>query len=163
MILYHGSNVAVKQPEIRQHNRAVDFGGGFYTTTNRVQADRWARRVARLNGGSPTVSVYEFDANLVKNLRELTFPMPNEAWLQFVSANRNQIHLAQPYDLVIGPVANDDVFTTLQAYFAGVLDAEETLKRLKIKDLFDQYVFKTTKALDFLKFTEYREVSDDSN
>ena len=40
MILYHGSNVIVKQ------NRFLDFGFGFYTTTNRKQAENFALKVA---------------------------------------------------------------------------------------------------------------------
>ena len=35
MILYHGSNVTVEQPKLIKQNRYLDFGFGFYTTTNR--------------------------------------------------------------------------------------------------------------------------------
>lgn len=42
MILYHGSNVAVKKPEIIISNRALDFGAGFYTPSDKKQAKRWA-------------------------------------------------------------------------------------------------------------------------
>ena len=38
MILYHGSNVVVKQPKLVEQNRFLDFGYGFYTTTNEEQA-----------------------------------------------------------------------------------------------------------------------------
>ncbi len=38
MILYHGSNVAVREPSIIVSNRALDFGAGFYTTSNLAQA-----------------------------------------------------------------------------------------------------------------------------
>ena len=38
MILYHGSNVIVDQPKLIRQNRYLDFGFGFYTTTNREQA-----------------------------------------------------------------------------------------------------------------------------
>lgn len=34
MILHHGSNVEVREPKILNPNRGLDFGHGFYTTTN---------------------------------------------------------------------------------------------------------------------------------
>ena len=40
MILYHGSNIVVAQPKLIQQNRFLDFGYGFYTTTNKEQAIR---------------------------------------------------------------------------------------------------------------------------
>ena len=38
MVVYHGSNVVVKEPKILKPNRELDFGNGFYTTTNLDQA-----------------------------------------------------------------------------------------------------------------------------
>ena len=38
MIVYHGSNVEVREPHIIKPNRTLDFGNGFYTTTNHDQA-----------------------------------------------------------------------------------------------------------------------------
>lgn len=43
MILYHGSNVQVSTPKILVTNRMLDFGAGFYTTSNRQQAVKWAK------------------------------------------------------------------------------------------------------------------------
>ena len=42
MVIYHGSNVIVEQPQLIQQNRFLDFGYGFYTTTNRSQAENFA-------------------------------------------------------------------------------------------------------------------------
>ena len=42
MILYHGSNVAVESPALIKQNRYLDFGFGFYTTTNMEQAKDFA-------------------------------------------------------------------------------------------------------------------------
>lgn len=39
MKLYHGSNMAIKNPKIFP---AVDFGNGFYLTSDYEQAKRWA-------------------------------------------------------------------------------------------------------------------------
>ena len=38
MILYHGSNVTVSESRLVPQNRFLDFGFGFYTTTNKTQA-----------------------------------------------------------------------------------------------------------------------------
>ena len=57
-----------------------------------------------------------------------------------------------PFDLIIGPVANDDVFATLIIYEQGILSVEQTLEALKIKELYGQFVFKTEKALSFLHY-----------
>lgn len=33
MIIYHGSNLEIKEPIVLKSNRALDFGVGFYATT----------------------------------------------------------------------------------------------------------------------------------
>lgn len=40
MILYHGSNVADREPTIIVSNRTLDFGAWFYTTSNLTQAEK---------------------------------------------------------------------------------------------------------------------------
>ena len=45
MILYHGSNVIVDKPMLIRQNRTLDFGSGFYTTTNRNRAVSFAAKV----------------------------------------------------------------------------------------------------------------------
>ena len=62
MILYHGSNLVVSQPKLVQQNRFLDFGFGFYTTTNKAQAISFADKVTkRRKSGQKTVSIYEID------------------------------------------------------------------------------------------------------
>lgn len=73
-------------------------------------------------------------------------------WIDFVAENRNGMYKGEAYDIIYGPVANDDVYTTFTLYQAGVLTKEQTIETLKIKKLYDQMVFTTEKALSFLKF-----------
>lgn len=80
------------------------------------------------------------------------FDIPDEAWLDFVSKNRLGNYQGDPYDFVYGPVANDDVYTTLTLYFAGALTKEQTLESLCVKNLYDQLVLKSERALSCLKF-----------
>ena len=53
MTLFHGSNTAVERPRLIEQNRFLDFGFGFYTTTNRAQAENFAQKVALRRGGRP--------------------------------------------------------------------------------------------------------------
>ncbi len=159
MILYHGSNVVVEQPKLIEQNRFLDFGYGFYTTTNESQAENFAQKVIIRRGGKPIVNVYEFDETAQTNtLKIKRFSAPDEEWLDFVSAHRNGTYNGEKYDLIIGAVANDDVYRTLQVYSTGLLSKEQALEALKIKKLFNQYVFATEEALALLKFQEAREV-----
>ena len=86
------------------------------------------------------------------------FNAPDEEWLDFVSAHRNGTYEGEEFDLIIGAVANDDVYRTLQIYSTGLLTKEQALEALKIKKLFDQYVFATDEALALLKFIKAVEV-----
>ena len=154
MLLYHGSNLTVSEPRMVEQNRFRDVGYGFYTTTNKVQAIGFADKVMkRRKEGVPTVSIYEIDeAKAFSECSVLRFDAPDEAWLDFVSENREGKYSGKVYDFVYGPVANDDVYTTFTLYQAGILTKEQTLEALKIKKLYDQMVFATEKALSFLKF-----------
>lgn len=86
------------------------------------------------------------------------FEGANAEWLRFVAGNRNGIYSDELYDVIIGAVANDDVFRTLQLYLSGLYTEEQTLSALKIKKLYDQYVFASEKALKYLTFIGYKEV-----
>ena len=154
MIIYHGSNLVVEEPKLIAQNRYLDFGYGFYTTTNKVQAISFADKVyKRKNEGSRQVSIYEIDEEkLFAECSVLRFDAPNEAWLDFVAENRSGNYEGKNYDVVYGPVANDDVYTTFTLYQSGALTKEQTLETLKIKKLYDQMVFTSEKALSFLKF-----------
>jgi len=163
MNLYHGSIVEVKNPRIIvRKNRGLDFGHGFYTTTNREQAVNFTKSVMRRTGiATRKVSVYEFDHDKAKlELDILQFKETNLEWLEFVRQNRFSIYNGKNYDLVIGPVANDDVFPTLQAYLEGIIPAEATIAGLKVKKLYNQYCFLTERSLIFLKFVKSFEPKD---
>ena len=154
MILYHGSNLVVEKPKLIAQNRFLDFGYGFYTTTNKLQAISFAEKVyKRKNKGSRQVSIYAIDEEkLFSECSVLRFNSPDEAWLDFVSENRSGNYEGESYDVVYGPVANDDVYTTFTLYQAGVLTKELAIETLKIKKLYEQMVFTSEKALSYLKF-----------
>lgn len=154
MILYHGSNMAVPEPRLIRQNRFLDFGFGFYTTTNKAQAVGFAEKVTRRRrNGTETVSVYELEEAIAfSECTLLRFDAPDEAWLNFVSDNRSGNYAGEQPDFIFGPVANDDVYTTFALYSAGVLTKELTLEALKIKKLYNQLVLASEKAIGYLKY-----------
>ena len=155
MKLYHGSNVAVKQPKIIVSDRRLDFGTGFYLTTSYQQAERWAElTTARRKKGEETITIFDFDEENAEKLNILRFEKPDKNWLRYAANNRNNENAEDNYDIVIGPVANDRTAPVIAAYFAGIYDEDETIKRLLPQKLRDQYAFKTNAALEYLIFCE---------
>lgn len=153
MFLYHGSNVSVEKPKIITPNRALDFGAGFYVTSSEDQAIKWAKLQAnRRSFGVPTVSMYEFDMNILNKLNVKTFDSADEEWLAFVVSNRKGIYSGPKFDVVIGPVANDTTITVLNSYIAGQITEKIALLMLEPQKLVDQFAFLTYDALNNLNF-----------
>ncbi len=132
----------------------LDFGSGFYTTSNKEQAQRWASKVsARRNAIKQYISIYDFDLEQAKKeLMIINFNKPDEAWLNFICTCRSGREPESDYDIAIGPVADDNVYATVQLYELGVLNTEETLKRLKVEKLYNQILFHSEKSLTFCNF-----------
>jgi len=167
MTLYHGSDQIIKTPELRSSTRTLDFGAGFYTTSNKEQAVNFAVKVYNRSireGNTPRgkfISVYEADYEKMKQeLDILNFKSADEAWLDFVMANRRSTYNGKKYDVIYGPVANDTIYRTLIAFEDGVLSAEETIARLKVRQLYDQMTFVSEYSLSFLKYSDFIEVSN---
>lgn len=162
MIIYHGSTVLVAKPEILVGEAFLDFGPGFYTTTSYDQAERWARiKMRRENKDTGYVAVYDFDFETAKKHTVIRkFDAADMDWLLFVVNNRRGIPFAEAVDMHIGPVADDNVYQSIRFFETGILDAEETVKRLKTELLQDQWTFHTDKMLSHCKFIEYKEVKE---
>lgn len=157
MILYHGSTTVVEKPHILQSERMLDFGAGFYTTTNKEQAARWALKVSvRRKSDEQYISVYDFDYEKARNdLKIIKFDKPDENWLDFINICRRGKNITEGYDLVFGPVADDNVYTVVALFEIGVYDKDETLKRLRVEQLYNQVLFHTEKALQYCIYREY--------
>ena len=160
MELYHGSNVAVREPRLMPLVRALDFGRAFYLTSDLAQAEKWAKTSALRRGeGAPTVSSYAVDETAFAALKTLKFAGPTAAWLHFVSRNRNEGIDDSRCDVVWGPVANDNTMPVLNLYFKGAYTEDEALRRLLPHRLRDQFAFKTDRALSCLTFKGVKEVA----
>ncbi len=137
MIVYHGSSLEVKSPEISHSKAFLDFGRGFYVTTYQKQAEQWALRKAIRQGKDPVVNVYCMQDEF-KDYRVLSFEKENEKWLDFVCECRRGNDLNQKYDIIIGNVADDDVFKTVDMYFRGLWSKEKALEELRYYKMNDQ-------------------------
>jgi hypothetical protein len=153
MKIFHGTNIVIEKPKIINRFHTLDFGGGFYTTDNENQARDFAVKVCERRSPSlyPIVNCYEFNENFNK-ISVLKFDAPDEKWLDFVIERRRGIAFSKKYDLIIGPVANDDVFGTIILYEAGQLDKESAIKKFKVKKLYNQVVFCNEFILSSLTF-----------
>jgi len=152
----------VTKPRLIEQTRGLDFGAGFYLTSNEKQAVQFSEIVKnRQRSGVPTVTVYDFDTEKAENaLSILKFESANDVWLRFVADNRLKIYNGPFYDVVIGAVANDKVMPTIQAYLGGFLNEEATIITLKTSKLADQFCFKSTEALSILKFVDSYEIKE---
>lgn len=66
MILYHGTNIDIQSIDLALCRPYKDFGRGFYTTELLEQAQKMAKRVARIYGGKPVVNIYKADDDFMK-------------------------------------------------------------------------------------------------
>ena len=163
MKLFHGGIQIIDKPLILENQRLLDFGKGFYTTTNKKQAEKWALiKQKRIGTDSKAiVTVFEIEDKIFDNQKYTVkqFQFANEEWLDFIVFNRreNRIH---SYDIVKGAVANDTLYATLVLFEAGILSKDETIARLKTPRLYDQISFHNEKILSELKFIEFYELTE---
>lgn len=159
MKVYHGSLEIVETPEIREPNRTLDYGSGFYTTTSSEQAEEWVRRKMKGNRvAKGFVNEYELDIDNLQSVKCLLFESPTDEWIDFVMNNRLNKDFVHDYDIVYGPVANDRVYTCFALYEGGLMSKQNLLAELKTYELVDQYLFHTEQALQLLTFTKANEI-----
>lgn len=88
--IYHGSYTIIEQPKLMDGRFTKDFGNGFYCTTLKHQAARWAGRY-----DTPIVNIYEYQENpslKIKKFVDLTdgmvrlrssMPVRKATWLRY--------------------------------------------------------------------------------
>lgn len=143
MTVYRGSYTSIKRPEVIKGKNTKDFGNGFYCTVIREQAERWAKRY-----DTPTINTYT--VRLSDKLNILEFKEMNEEWLDFIIDCRN----GKPhnYDIVIGAMANDQIYNYVADYIDGVITREQFWILAKFKYPTHQINFCTDAALECLEF-----------
>lgn len=146
MILYHGSYVEVSAPDVTYSRSNVDFGRGFYVTPIYDQARKWAEKFAR-RGKTAVISRYMFDEKVLEQCNACVFDTYSAKWLSFILDCRSGQDQSD-YDIVIGGVANDKVFNTVELFFDGLIDQEEAIKRLKYEKPNLQIAFRSQSTID---------------
>lgn len=142
-MIFHGRYNEVRLPEIIKGKYAKDFGVGFYCTELQAQAVRWAKRF-----DTAVVSSYEFMPDAT--LRELVFSEMTDTWLNFVVNCRSGIE--HDYDIVSGPMANDQIYNYISDFINGVLTKEQFWILAKFKHPTHQICFCSENALKCLNF-----------
>ena len=143
MVVYHGSNVEIKEPKIITGRNTKDFGAGFYCTVIKEQAERWAKRYA-----SPVVNTYSLliDEKLdILECKEMT-----DEWLDFIIDCRSG--KPHSHDIVIGAMANDQIYNYIADYIDGVITREQFWVLAKFKYPTHQITFCTQQALKCITF-----------
>ena len=155
MRLFHGSNTAVEIVDFDKCKPYKDFGRGFYLTEIEQQAVLMAKRTASIHGGVPVVSKFEFDESAFDDpvLSIKHFHQPDREWALFVMKNRSREHI-QPvhgHDIVIGPVADDDIAVLFRNFADGIIDLPTLVMGLRYKKVSSQYFFHSPAAATYLK------------
>ena len=130
MRLYHTSNMEIQHPNIKFSRNYLDFGKGFYLTTLEEQALNYGQRFIR-KSEEAIMNVYELDDDL-EGFTRITFNAYDSLWLDYITACRK----GKPhpiYDIIEGGIADDQVFDTIDLYFSGIYNREQTLNQLRYK------------------------------
>ena len=151
MTVYHGGYRSVERPEIRIVRNTKDFGNGFYCTIIKEQAQRWAKRY-----DTKIVSIYDVRINTSLRIKE--FAEMSEEWLDFIIACRSGKPHA--YDIVIGAMANDQIYNYISDYIDGVITREQFWVLAKFKYPTHQINFCTEEALKCLQYRGYEVVNE---
>ena len=149
MTVYHGSYTVVKEPKVVEGKNTKDFGTGFYCTIIREQAERWARRY-----DTPTVNAYT--VRMDESLKILEFSDMTEEWLDFIIDCRHG--KKHDYDIVIGAMANDQIYNFIADYMDGIITREQFWVLARFKYPTHQINFCTPKAIECLEFVLSEEV-----
>ena len=158
MILYHGSNIEIKNPVIIESENGRDFGPAFYLTPIKEHAEKWAKKKVIFNhGGVARVSIFEFDENKTDLITKV-FPKADIEWLEFIILHRRDPKAKHGFDIVEGKIADDSVGETVNYVVSGVMRKEDAVERLKFQEINYQLAFCTEKSLTHLLFKGSYEV-----
>lgn len=157
MILYHGSWLEISKPVLIYSRPNLDFGTGFYTTPIYEQAVNWCSKFKR-RGKNGIISCFEFDEIAFSRLKLLKFDSYSEEWLDFILSCRSGNDKTD-YDIVVGGVANDKVFNTVELFFDGLIDKTEAISQLRYEKPNLQTCLRSQEAIDkYLHFEGSKQV-----
>lgn len=153
MRVYHGSSVKIELIDLSKCRIGTDFGQGFYVTKLLEQAKQWAKIRSRHSKTDGIVTEFDFiDGEISKQICNIkNFDECNEEWLDFVVENRNSTSLKHNYDIVEGPVADDDITEKINEYIDGRIEKKNFLNDLTFRRPNHQICFCSFRSLQLLK------------
>ena len=164
MRLHHGSNMAITDIDLSRCRPNKDFGLGFYLSPDKTAAEKMAHRTVKRFGGSPYVMTYDFNDAALERFTLRRFEKPTVEWAMFVMANRRGVidarehNLDNKFDVVVGPIANDDLALLFRQFSRGLLTVEMLMREMQYKELTVQYSFHTQQTVSLLKLIEVNHV-----
>lgn len=172
IVLYHGSSEKIIRPDLEKCKDGKDFGKGFYLTTDKSQAESFARTTVRrkiirkeISCEAKTGYVSSFVFHDSKNLGIFEFEKADVNWLHCVCAHRMRslfsgvVSEYMQYDVIAGKIANDRTNPTLTLYIGGAFgspgsaEADDMAVRLLLPEvLTNQLCFRTENGIDCLEW-----------
>ena len=104
---------------------------------------------------TPTISFYEYTPD--KTLSICDLKCMTDEWLDFIVDCRKSIQ--HNYDIVIGAMANDQIYNYIEDFIAGVITREQFWVLAKFKYITHQICFATEASLKCLKFVESEKIN----
>lgn len=163
LVLYHGSKKGI-DGEVKPISRnECDFGKGFYMGTSTLQP-----LTLICNENKPKFYAVELD---MTGLNVLTVDISMD-WAMLIAYYRKEMesakgtpiyekyaNMAKGYDLVIGYIANDRMYTELSRFFNRTLTDVALINCLSALDLGKQYVAISEKACRQIKILQEQPLS----
>lgn len=185
--VYHGTISIYKDSlvngiNIKRCNDFVDFGKGFYTTTNYEQARSFAIRNAKKNNllrekkikqnskwipkfAKPMVVLYNVDRSKLSKLNGYYFKEPNEKWAEFVFNNRMGLELKvsefhnidEKFDFIYGSMADAQIATLVEDVRLGKIKFRQFCDAIEPFDRYnqDQLSFHTRISIECLSLNDF--------
>ena len=126
LMLFHGTNKLFDEVDLEKSKNKRDFGDGIY--------------------------VMKFKLKDISDLKIKEFKGLDKEWLNMIKNNRLNGGIQHDYDVVIGPVADDNTMRTVALYVEGIYDEDMAIKQLKFSKSNNQVSIHTSKALSKLEF-----------
>ena len=155
LVLYHGSKKGIDGDIAPISRGECDFGKGFYMGTTTLQP-----LTLVCNEDKPKFYAVELDTT---DLKVLTVDISMD-WAMLIAYYRKEMesakgtpvyekyaHMADGYDLIIGYIANDRMYTELSRFFNRTLTDVALINCLSALDLGKQYVAVSEKACKQIK------------
>ena len=175
IVLLHGTDHIIEEPDINIGNEHNDYGKGFYCTKAEEMAKEWACK----QNTDGFVNRYELNTDGLKILdltdgqhtvlnwiaillKYRTFKLSSEIAIDARDyiIEHYSVNISD-YDVVIGYRADDSYFQYAESFVSNGLPLRSLNKALKLGKLGEQTVLVSQKAFDQIKFIDAAPVSKD--